>query len=185
MVRAKSTRPRMRPRFEVELDVPGDAVLASLRSELRSSRAPVDGSVLSTQAELTTHRSEAHFWSPYLSVEVTRGDDGRWRLTGRFAPEPNVWILFMGVYGILGMGALAGLMYGVSQRLVGEAPWALAGVPAALALIAFTYGAAFIGQGLGAEEMYTLRSFVDDAVAAARAAHAARLAAEDPHGQAP
>jgi hypothetical protein len=185
MVRAKSTRPRMRPRFEVELDVPGDAVLASLRGALRASRAPVDGSVLTTQAELTTHRPDAHFWSPYLSVEVSRDDDGRWRLTGRFAPEPNVWILFMGVYGILGMGALAALMFGASQHLVGEAPWALAGAPVALGLIAFTYGAAFIGQGLGAEEMYTLRSFVDDAVEAARVAHAATLASADPHGQAP
>ena len=31
----------------------------------------------------------------------------------------------------------------------------------AVALIAFIYGAAFIGQGLGAEDMYELRSFVD------------------------
>lgn len=51
--------------------------------------------------------------------------------------------------------------------MVGESPWALAGVPAALALVGFTYGAAFIGQGLGAEEMYRLRSFVDDCVEAA------------------
>jgi hypothetical protein len=140
---------------------------------------------LTTQAELTTHRAEAHFWSPYLSVEVSRDDDGRWRLTGRFAPEPNVWILFMGVYGILTMGALAAIMYGASQVLVGEAPWALAGAPVALGLIAFTYGAAFIGQGLGAEEMYTLRSFVDDAIEGARVAQAATLASADPHGQAP
>lgn len=168
MVRAKLERPRMRPRFEVELDVPGDAVLASLRRRLAAADATVDGAVLRTQAELTTHRAQAHFWSPYLSVEVTRDDDGRWHLCGRFAPEPNVWILFMGTYGILGMGCLAGLLYGVSQWIVKEPPWALAGVPASLALIAFTYGASLIGQGLGAEEMYTLRSFVDDAIEGAR-----------------
>lgn len=165
MVAAVTDRPRMRPRFEVDLDVPGDAVLDSLRALLAEPKAPVEGTVLTTQAELTTRRAQAHFWSPYLSVEMSRDDDGRWRLRGRFAPEPNVWILFMGIYGILGMGGLAGLMYGLSQWIVREPPWALVGVPVSLALIAFTYGAAFIGQGLGAAEMYTLRSFVDDAVA--------------------
>ncbi|MFO0648241.1 MAG: hypothetical protein U0326_18525 [Polyangiales bacterium] len=179
MVRAKMERPRMRPRFEVELDVPGDAVLASIRRHLAAPEATVDGSVLKTQAELTTHAAQHHFWSPYLSVEVTREEDGRWMLRGRFAPEPNVWILFMGIYGILGMFGVAGLMYGVSQWIVKEPPWALIGVPISLGLIAFTYGAAFIGQGLGAEEMYTLRSFVDDAV---KGAQTARIPVTDAQG---
>jgi hypothetical protein len=81
-----------------------------------------------------------------------------------FAPEPNVWILFMGLYGILGMGALGGVMYGLSEVLVGQRPYGLAVGAAFVALMGFTYGAAFIGQGLGAEEMYRLRSFVDDCV---------------------
>lgn len=168
MIGAKLQRPRMRPRFEVALDVPGDAVLASLRRQLAAPRARVEGAVLTRQAEITTHHEHAHFWSPALSVEVERDDDGRTFLRGRFAPSPNVWILFMGIYGLLTMGGIAGLMYGVSQWMVGEAPWALVGVPVSLGLIAFTYGAAFIGQGLGAEEMYVLRSFVDDAVESAR-----------------
>lgn len=165
---AKTTRrPRMRPVFELPLRVEGAAVLRAVRAGLAGAGAPVEGVVLQSQAELTTRREEAHFWSPYLSVEVTEGDDGAWSLKGRFAPEPNVWILFMGIYGILGMCALAGAMYGASQVIVRESPWGFAAVPAALALIGFTYGAAFIGQGLGAEEMYKLRSFVDDCVAAA------------------
>lgn len=153
--------------FEVPLRVEGAAVLRAVRAGLATGDGPIEGVVLQAQAELTTRKAEAHFWSPYLSVEVTEGDDGAWSLKGRFAPEPNVWILFMGIYGILGMCALAGVMFGVSQVIVRESPWGFAAVPAALALIGFTYGAAFIGQGLGAEEMYRLRSFVDDCVAAA------------------
>jgi hypothetical protein len=34
--------------------------------------------------------------------------------------------------------------------------------PVSLALIAFIYGAAFIGQGLSNEEMYELRAFVEN-----------------------
>ena len=154
----------MRPVFEVPLPVAGEAVIAQIRRRLRDPEGRVEGVMLAAGAELTTVKSERHFWSPYLSVEVARGDDGAWALRGRFAPEPNVWILFLGIYGILGMIGLGALMYGVSQWMVRESPWALWGVPASIALVAFTYGAAFIGQGLGAEEMYRLRSFVDDCV---------------------
>ena len=135
MAGAVVQRPRMRPRFEVELDVPAEAVLARLRAQLAETDAPVGGKVLSRQAELCIPRRRAHFWSPCLSLEFERGEAGPTRLRGRFAPEPGVWMLFMGVYGILAMGALAGLMYGASQMMLGEAPWALAGAPAALALI--------------------------------------------------
>lgn len=163
----------MRPRFEVELDVPPEAVLASLRRQIGDPAAPVGGTVLRRQAELCIPRQRAHFWSPCLSLELSREDErGPARLRGRFAPEPGVWMLFVGIYGILAMGGIAGLMYGLSQWMVNKTPWALAGAPLSLALIAFVYGAAIIGQGLGAEEMYTLRSFVDHAVDAARVAHA-------------
>jgi len=168
----------MRPVFEMPLTVPGRLVVDAIRRGLQAPGARVEGVVLAAGAELTTGGRERHFWSPYLSVEVVRGDDGAWRLRGRFAPEPNVWILFLGIYGVLGMCALGALMYGVSQWMVHEAPWALLGVPGAVVLMGFTYGAAFIGQGLGAEEMYLLRSFVDDCVDAAQRS----VSVPDPQG---
>lgn len=162
-----SQRPRMRPLFVVPLRVEGSAVLDAVRRRLAAADTGVEGVVLQSQAELTTRRKEAHFWSPYLSVEFTQTPDNAWVLHGRFAPEPNVWILFMGIYGILGMGALGGVMFGLSELLVGERPYGMLASAAFFALIGFTSGAAFIGQGLGAEEMYRLRSFVDDCVEAA------------------
>ena len=67
------------------------------------------------------------------------------------------------------MVALLSLVYGYVQWSLGHAPWAALGCPAALALMGFEYGAAFIGQGLGAEQMYTLRSLLDGALDAAEA----------------
>ena len=161
-------RPRMRPRFEVELDVPADRVLAQLRRRLAARDATVAGVVLPRQVELRVPHARAHFWSPSLSLEIDREDDGATCLRGRFAPEPSVWMMFMGLYGTLGMGGTLASMFGVSQWIANEPAWAFVGVPIALALMAFVYGAAFIGQGLAASEMYALRSFVDHAIEAAR-----------------
>lgn len=158
----------MRPGFEVVLDVPVDRVLAKLDEGLRRQGAPVCGFVRARVVELRLPEASARVWSPLLRVEVDTDETGAARLRGRFAPHPSVWMAFMGLYGILFMAGTLAVMLGVSQWLVGERPWGLLGAPAAIALAAFTYGAAFIGQGLGASQMYTLRAFVDEATDAAR-----------------
>lgn len=166
---ASHDRPRMRPRFEVDLDVPGDAVLAELKRQLAAKGSMAAGAVLSRQAELRVAKDHAHLWSPNLTLELVRDEEpGAEQLRGRFGPDQSVWMLFMLIYSILGMVGILALMFGTSQYIVHQAPWALLAVPVCIALAAFVYGAAFIGQGLGAEQMYVLRSLVDHAIEAAR-----------------
>lgn len=102
------------------------------------------------------------FWSPYLNLEVEDEPDGS-AIRGRFSPHPNVWTLFMGVYILLAIAALAGLSYGIVQFTLGQTPWAFFVAPAAATLFGFVYGATLIGQGLGAEQMYRMRSLIDQA----------------------
>lgn len=156
-------RPRMRPTFEIPLSVGHEAVLTHLRKRLQAMGSEADGSVLRAGAEIHTCNARQHFWSPTLSVQFEERD-GAQILRGRFAPSPSVWMLFIGVYGIIAMGGVAALMYGISQVMLGWSPWAFWGVPASMALGAFVYGAVFIGQGLGAEEMHMQRSVVEHAV---------------------
>lgn len=152
---------RLRPNFETPLKADGDALLTLLAERLAAPDAPFRGQVRKPHAFVRPHREERSLLSPNLNLEVVRGDDGRETLHGRFSPHPNVWTGFMAVFAILGLLGLAGVMYGFAQITVDETPWALLAGPAAAALIAFVYGAAFIGQGLSADEMYTLRSWVD------------------------
>lgn len=162
----------MRPRFELELDVPASEVLEELGRRLAARGTDVVGAVVRQQAELHVARDLAHFWSPNLTLQVVSEEPGTEKLCGRFGPDQGMWMLFMVIYAILGMVGLLATMFGVSQWLVHEPPWALLLVPCSAALSAFVYGAAFIGQGLGAEQMYTLRSLVDQVVEAARARRA-------------
>jgi uncharacterized integral membrane protein len=71
--------------------------------------------------------------------------------------------MFMAVYIFLAIVALGGITYGIVQSTLGQPPWALWIAPAAIALFGFVYGATLIGQGLGAEQMHTMRSLVDRA----------------------
>ena len=95
-------------------------------------------------------------------LEVDYEPDGS-AIRGRFSPHPNVWTMFMGVYLLLAIAGLAGLSYGIVQLTLGEWPWGFLVVPASVAMFGFVYGATLIGQGLGAEQMYVMRSLVDQA----------------------
>jgi hypothetical protein len=162
-------RPRMRPRFEIVLAPhEGDQLLAELERSLRGPDLKVRGRMLPKHAELTTCKQLTHVWSPRLMLYVESADDGSESLRGRFSPHPNIWTGFLAIYAVLAMGGVFAAIFGISQSMLGMPAWSLLGVPLALALAAFTYGAAFIGQGLGAEEMYVLRSFVDEALRRAR-----------------
>ena len=102
MEEKRARRPRMRPVFEVPLPVAGEAVIAQIRRRLRDPEGRVEGVMLAAGAELTTVKSERHFWSPYLSVEVARGDDGAWadldgdQLLDVFIPFDPTHSLFRG-----------------------------------------------------------------------------------------
>lgn len=168
MTKPRPRRPRMRPTFELALyPITGEALLEEMAEALRDPACLVQGRLLRRNAELTTAERCQHVWSPYLTLQISEGDPERHVLFGRFGPHSNVWSGFMAIYGVLLMLGTLGIMLGVGQWLARLTPWGFVVAPAAMALGAFTYGAAFIGQGLGSEEMYELRSFVDRCISAA------------------
>jgi hypothetical protein len=151
----------MRPHFEIPLPDDGGGIFDALRQELAQPGGPFIGDVLDTHAYLRIPRDSRSLLSPNLNLQLLH-EDGATRLRGRFTPHPSVWMGFMAVFFTLGMIGLGGLMYGFAQLTVDETPWVMLAAPISLALIAFVYGAAFIGQGLVAEEMYEMRAWVQE-----------------------
>ncbi|MGB8223152.1 MAG: hypothetical protein WCF10_11235 [Polyangiales bacterium] len=154
--------PRMRPRFALQLPIARETWLDALRTALEDESGSLRGQVFRKHAVVQMGDAERTFWSPYLNLEVDDEPDGA-AIVGRFSPHPNVWTMFMAIYILLALAALSGLSYGIVQYTLGQTPWSLLTVPAAIALFGFVYGATLIGQGLGAEQMYTMRSLVDRA----------------------
>lgn len=157
-------RPRMRPTFEIPMKVDGTRTMARIKARLERGSTRVAGQVVGSHAYVQVPPDRQTLLSPHLDLKLVRRGE-KVVLFGRFGPRPNVWTGFMAIYALLAMAALGGLMLGWAQVSVKEYAWGFWLAPAALALIAFTYGAAVIGQGLTQDEMYVLRNFVDHMVA--------------------
>ncbi|MCR9243886.1 MAG: hypothetical protein NXI31_02565 [bacterium] len=159
------TTPRMRPVFERPFTGTIEGFFGALESAVTAAgsecRATCFGHAGDRAAILRRQEADLHLWSPALHVYVEPADDGSAILHGRFSPSSPVWTAFVAIYLTLTIGLISAACYGGAQILLDETPWAFVGVPVALALAGFTYGAAFIGQGLGSADMYELRTFVE------------------------
>jgi hypothetical protein len=155
-------RPQQRPRFAVELVCDVDDVMVALRGRMEGNLQGVAGTFSRRHGVLKIPKERRSFWSPELSLSVEPCDaDMQTRVRCVIAPAPQIWTGFVFTYLTLFLIGLSGLIYGLAQLSLGHPPFAL-GVPlVAMGLSAFVYGAAFIGQGLGADEVYQLRAYLD------------------------
>ncbi|MBL9078751.1 MAG: hypothetical protein JNL08_14680 [Planctomycetes bacterium] len=163
-------QPRVRPGFVVPMAATPADFLARIDQALASPDGRVRGQVYAEGAILRLRDADQRVWSPALHLYCEGDAQQGHRLRGQFSPSSPVWTAFLAIYLVLAIALIASACYGGAQQILGEPPWAFVGVPIALALAGFTYGAAFLGQGLAAEDMYELRTFVDrilDGVAAA------------------
>lgn len=155
--------PALRPRFEIDVRMGPDEVTAALQRALEHESSGVEGFARERHAQINIPHGEHHFWSPELQIEIEPADGGA-RIIGKIGPHSRVWTMFMAAHAAVAISAGFAVLFGLSQWMLGQAPTGLLAIPAALALHGFIAGAAFIGQGLGADHTFRLRAFVEDAL---------------------
>ncbi len=159
------TRPRARPRFSFEVPQAPDAVTARVRERLAQGGGAVTGSVFRRTLLLTVRPETTHFWSPHLDVQLDETAAGGTRVSAVFAPHPKIWTTFVGVQLIFALLSIAAGVWVTSALMLGNDLWLPLGALAAMLFGGgFTYGAAYVGQGVGSEQMYELRAFLEVAV---------------------
>lgn len=154
--------PRPRPRFELESELAPEEIVRRLRAYL-AKNDHLRGVALPNRLELCCCRERQHLWSPQLVVDLAPREGGA-KLEARFGPHPHVWGMFTAIYFALLIVSLLAGAFGYAQWSIGQPPVALWALPAALVLAGLTFGASFIGQGLGFEQMYELRATLTDIV---------------------
>lgn len=154
--------PRLRPKFEVRLERAPEQILADFKAGLARPDVALIAKIRGEALQIGLPEAELNTWSPSLDLRVEPDEAGGTVVRGRIGPQPQVWTTFMFFHMLIAMIGIGGLMWGLAASLAGESAW-----PAWLGLVAvflhaFVAGAAFIGQGLGADQIHRLRSFVDD-----------------------
>lgn len=129
-----------------------------MRPDVRGAVYPPD------RVELLVPRGEAHAWSPQITLVVNVVPNGGSLVRGRIGPSPQVWTLYATLYGLSTLAVVAATVFGLTQWFLGGQPYALLGVPVSLVFSGLIYGASFVGQGLGSEQIYHLRTFVDETI---------------------
>lgn len=120
------------------------------------------GIALDQRIELAIDGDEHHFWSPQLVLQMREAEAGGTQLDARFGPDPYVWALYLFAYGTMLVMTFWALIFGIVQWWLGQTPTALWAAPMLALLAALVYGASFVGQGLGADQMYFLRATMTD-----------------------
>lgn len=155
--------PALRPRFEIDVKLGPEEVVAALQRALEHEASGVEGYARERHAQINIPDAEHHFWSPELQIEVEPLEGGA-RILGKIGPHSRVWTMFMAAHAAVAITAGFAVLFGLSQWMLGQTMTGMLAIPIALLLHAFIAGGALVGQGLGADHTFRLRAFVEDAL---------------------
>ncbi|MDX1667039.1 MAG: hypothetical protein R3350_07415 [Saprospiraceae bacterium] len=155
----------LRPRFSLEIDLPPGELIGRFRRALDSPDNRISGLIVDHHIRLALPPQERHFWSPQLNLEVESLKDAEGSLIrGHYGPSPEVWLMFVFFYSLLGFGILIVSIMGFSQLNLGLSARILWALPALLLVLLLVFWSARIGQRLGREQMDELHVFMKSAI---------------------
>lgn len=151
---------KMQPTFKVDVPVNAQDAVTEIRRAIQSDELNALAVAAGQCVEFKIAPADQRFWSPHLSIQLSEHESGS-QIFGRFSPRPEVWTMFMAIYGVAGICSFAGAIYGYVQWFMGSTPWALLIVPAGVVAIVILHVASLIGQNLSSDQMKLLRDRFD------------------------
>jgi hypothetical protein len=158
---AARARSRPRPRFSLSSQLSPGEIRTRVNAHIRAS-SRLRGLALEDRIELAIDGPEHNFWSPQLVVQMRPTEAGGTLLEARFGPDPYVWALYLLLNGALLVITFWALVFGLVQWWLKQPQIALWIAPGAAVLACLVYGASFVGQGLGSDQMYFLRATLSE-----------------------
>lgn len=125
-----------------------------------SSNADYQGQFAGDHAMISIVESKRHFWSPWMHLEIRERESGR-IVFGRFSPHPSIWTGFMFAYLAIAVIVFFATMFGISQQLSAQTPWAYYVIPGGGLLAIILWFAAKTGQNLAQQEMRQMKAKVE------------------------
>lgn len=161
---------RVRPRFNVEVDLSVAIIEDKLRAGLAVENANCKGRVRHGYATLVLPEVDQHYWSPQLSLTLEAMDNGS-LIRGLYGPRPAVWTMFVFFYSLIGIAILFILIFGTSRMSVNESGSILWFIPVLILIFLSLYLVAYFGQKVGHDQMEILHRFLEDSLGVEIDAH--------------
>ena len=153
---------RSRPRFRRNLPIAPETLLLAFKNRLTKSTS-VTGSVATHHVSVRIPKTDEHFWSPQLGLEIESDENGS-LIRGLYGPKPAIWTLFIFCYATFGIGTLAMLFWGLSQWQIDQYPWALWFVPGGILTVGGIYLLTQFGQKIGFQQLEVLHKFFTETI---------------------
>jgi hypothetical protein len=156
---------QLRPTFRLETELGEDEVIRRIHDSFSNrpdapSQNDYQGQFASHHAMISILESKRQFWSPWMHLEI-RNDDQHRIISGRFSPHPSIWTGFMFAFGAIACLTFFAAMFGVSQQLSGQTPWAYYAIPLCLLVATVLWFVSKTGQTLARDEMERMRSRIE------------------------
>lgn len=156
-----SHSPQFRPRFKFVLDI--DSQQIAERFSDYAKNTPQIQLARSRNHFIISHKKDLRkYWSPFLDISVEEEDEnGPSLVRCLIGPAPNVWTMFMFVYGFFGFIAFVGLTLGMSQWTLKKELWGFWFLPVSFLGVLAMYFVSAQGKKLAKDEMMDLKKHVD------------------------
>lgn len=159
---APENKLRFRPRFREQVRLKPNVIKENISAALKQN-STIRGEIIENHVILKIPKSQQHYWSPQLSLELEENEEGT-LIRGLFGPKPGVWTMFVFFYSAIGFLTMLGLIFGLSQLMLKMKPFGLYTVPVGATILIGLLMISKIGQKLSYDQMSELRSFVDEAI---------------------
>jgi hypothetical protein len=152
---------RLRPRSRYTLKLPQQEVLNRIDEQLKKRKFPLTGIVVQEHAFIRISEKDQHYWSPEMHVWV-REEENESIIYSVIGPKPKIWTMFIFFYTIILVLIFFGGSYGFIQLILGIKADFIWSIPIGLMALTLVYGAAYLGQHKGKEQMEILKKFFDE-----------------------
>ena len=88
----------LKPRFVIEHKESKNKILKKFKDAFELGSSNFRGKVVGSHIVIDVAKSDEHFWSPQLQIEIDNSEDGTSIINGLFGPKPTLWTLFMFIH---------------------------------------------------------------------------------------
>ena len=150
----------LRPRFIFDLQQTNETILKAFEAE-KSAQTKFKVTRIDDHVFIKFPKTQQHFWSPQLHLEINAINENKSTLHGLFGPNPTVWTLFMFLHFVVaGLFIAFGIWAYTNWSLKNDYAIQLFGVVMMFLLWFVLYAAGRLGRAKGKDEMHQLHDFM-------------------------